>query len=286
MARYTDDRFATGYGVPRPKDVPVSLIVVHQTGNRKRGATAKMNLDHSHRTKGWSIHHIVDSTGIYDAVPHDQIAWHVAEPRIAEKMGYPISAPGRFGRGDIAAVGIEICVNRLVERGTDRGQKTIGESAKDGTYRYGEDGWPALFKSPSRTMRLDNATYAYAISCLSALMAQYPQAKVVGHGHLDPWTRNVDPFGVLPHGWDEFVDGARAQALHVDAPESPVRDEQGDPQPDPVSAGAVDVETATARVVAAQAASSASGADVARALERIQLAAKALGQAERALRGE
>ena len=63
--RFTDNRFKTGFGAPRPSDVPVKLIVVHQTGNRKKGSTAVANLNHSFKTHGWSIHRIVDDVGIY-----------------------------------------------------------------------------------------------------------------------------------------------------------------------------------------------------------------------------
>ena len=191
IRRFTDHRFASGFGVPRPIDV--ELIVVHQTGNRKAGATAKMNLDHSHNTKSWSIHRIVDETGIYSAVPLDQCAWHVAEPRIARRQGIPTSIPGRSGRGDVASVGIEICVNNLLDRSGGQGEKTIPAGEDD--YRAGADGWPSVHPSPSRNKQLDPKTYRAAIACLAELIAEFPDAKVVGHGQLDPWTRNTDPFG-------------------------------------------------------------------------------------------
>ena len=211
VRRFTDTRFKSGYGTPRPADIPVQLIVVHQTGNRKAGATAKMNLDHSFNTKSWSIQRIVDATGIYSAVPLDQIAWHVAEDSIAAAHGIPTSAPGREHRGDVAAVGLEICVNRLRDReGDDRGEKTIPLEGK--RFREDRDGWPSLHTSPSRVKKLGPKTYRAAIACLADLIGKFPDAKVVGHGQLDPWTRNTDPFGVLPYGWDAFVEAASRAA--------------------------------------------------------------------------
>ena len=218
-----DKRFETGYGVPRQGNAePVRLIVVHQTGNRRKDSTAKANLNHSFKTKSWSIHGIVDATGIYEAVPLDQIAWHVLEPRIAAKLGYPVSAPGRENRGDVCAVGVEICVNRLQQRAEgDLGQKTIPG-------RFDDDGWPGVFESPSRTLKLGPRTYRNAVRCVARLAAAFPDAKIVGHGHLDPWTRNTDPFGVLPHGWGGFLaDVHKAESrLHspvtaIHAPELP-----------------------------------------------------------------
>lgn len=212
MTHRSDERFKSGFGVPRPSNIDIELIVVHQTGNRNPGSTAKANLDYFANTKAASIHHIVDCDEIVDAVPHDQIAWHVAETRIAAAHGYPTSAPGRKHRGDVCTVGVEICVNHVNKRPLDQvGEKTIPD-------RYDDNGWPKIFKSPSRVWQLDAPTYINAIQCVAELAEQYPNALIVGHGHLDPWTRNTDPFGVLPDGWSGFIQDVH-EAMTTKPPE-------------------------------------------------------------------
>ena len=196
------------WGWPRPEGVEPEWGVVHRTGNPRADADA--NLAHSRKTKSWSIHHIVDRKGAQDAVPHDRVAWHVKEHRIARRLGLPIFVPGVSApRGDVAAIGIETCEDDAVPRKEgDLGQKTIPADIDD--IQYDSDGLPRLFASPSQTMRFSDATYVNLVELCRRLLKQYPNLKLCGHGHLDVWTRNIDPFGLLPLGWDPFIQAVRA----------------------------------------------------------------------------
>ena len=207
MTHAQDQRDWTDWGWPRPSSVDIQLIVVHRTANPR--ANALGNLHHSRSTKSWSIHHIVDSTAWMSVVPHELVAWHVKEPRIAASVGIPTTFPdgSHQPRGDVAAIGIEVCEDNIVSRPAgDVGQKTI-------VGRLGANGWPDLFPSPGGKQRFDDATYDNLLECLQSLTALYPNARIVGHGHLDPWTRNTDPFWMLPFEWGGLlsdVEGAGA----------------------------------------------------------------------------
>ena len=223
MTHVQDNRDWRDWGWPRPKGTEIELIVVHRTGNPR--ADALGNLAHSRRTKSWSIHEIVDATAWRSVVPHSLVAWHVKEARIARSLGYPVSLPGHDDRGDVAAVGIEVCENHVVARPAgDVGQKTIAG-------KLGKDGWPSLFTSPGGEQRFDPPTYRNLVECLIALRTRYPNARVVGHGHLDPFTRSTDPFWMLPRGWSGLLrDSAPAVEKPAEAAEAPSA--PSTPQPD------------------------------------------------------
>lgn len=200
MPHIVDARDWTEWGFLRPPSASVQLIVVHRTGNPR--ADAQGNLHHSRSTRSWSIHHIVDSTAWVDVVPHERVAWHVKETRIAAALGFPTEFPdgSHNPRGDIAAIGVEVCENNAVPRDGGRiGQKTIPGRLD----AAGE--WPSLFRSPSQTKQFDTKTYDNLLDCLISLKQQYPDARIVGHGHLDPWERNTDPFGLMPRGWEGLL---------------------------------------------------------------------------------
>lgn len=81
-----------GYGV--------RYIVVHDTGNRRKGASA---LNHYHYFNGGnrlaSAHYFVDDQGIVQTVEDYRSAWHCGDGR------------GRYGITNRNSIGIEMCVN-------------------------------------------------------------------------------------------------------------------------------------------------------------------------------
>lgn len=242
MTIQTDPRDWTEWGWPRPPGTDIQLIVVHRTGNPNAGVAA--NLNHSRNTKSWSIHHIVGPDAAVNVVPHRLVAWHVKEPLIAQRAGFPYSFPdgSHSPRGDVAAIGIEVCEDDAVERQSTGSAKAAGEKVicdigeKTGplsklirprsgnpyyaTPRMNGD-LPAIFTSPGATTRFSPAVYSNLVDLLTALRQRYPNAQVVGHGHLDPWTRTNDPFGLLPGGWEGLLaqtDANQAPKQIGDAP--------------------------------------------------------------------
>lgn len=78
-------------------------IVIHETGNPNKGANAKghsaymKNLAAANTTYT-SWHYTVDDTCAYHHIPDDEVAWHASDST-------------KEGGGNMAGIGIEICVN-------------------------------------------------------------------------------------------------------------------------------------------------------------------------------
>ena len=218
----TDKRDWTDLSWPRPAGDEIKLIVIHRTGNPKPGATAEMNLNYFFRTRKASIHHCVDSDVWWNAVPHDRVAWHVSEFRVVKRLGYDVRIPSAHRRhGDVQAIGIEVCENRRVARpdGYSPGQKTVPVGSND--YDALASGWPRLHSSPSQTWEFDDATYTNLVNGLLRLRDELPNALPIGHGHLDPWTRNTDPFGLMPDGWHALLDATEPNSTAASPPVAP-----------------------------------------------------------------
>lgn len=91
-------------GKIRPGDVrQKKWIVIHETGNSSKGADAKnhstylKNLAKANTTYV-SWHYTVDDHAIYHHIPDNEIAYHASDGRVE-------------GGGNMASIGIEICVN-------------------------------------------------------------------------------------------------------------------------------------------------------------------------------
>lgn len=91
-------------GKVRPGDVrQKKWVVIHETGNSSRGADAKnhstylKNLAKANTTYV-SWHYTVDDHEIYHHIPDNEIAYHASDGRVE-------------GGGNMASIGIEICVN-------------------------------------------------------------------------------------------------------------------------------------------------------------------------------
>lgn len=91
-------------GKVRPGDVrQKKWIVIHETGNSSKGADAKnhstylKNLAKANTTYV-SWHYTVDDHEIYHHIPDNEIAYHASDGRVE-------------GGGNMASIGIEICVN-------------------------------------------------------------------------------------------------------------------------------------------------------------------------------
>ena len=91
-------------GKVRPGDVrQKKWIVIHETGNSSQGADAKnhstylKNLAKANTTYV-SWHYTVDDHEIYHHIPDNEIAYHASDGRVE-------------GGGNMASIGIEICVN-------------------------------------------------------------------------------------------------------------------------------------------------------------------------------
>lgn len=108
-------------GIKRKK----KWIVVHETGNYSKGANAK---GHSHYLKGLansnttyvSWHYTVDDTCAYHHIPDDEIAYHASDGT-------------KEGGGNMAGIGIEICVNSdgNFEKAMDNAAWLIAKLLKD-----------------------------------------------------------------------------------------------------------------------------------------------------------
>lgn len=91
-------------GKVRPGDVrQKKWVVIHETGNSSKGADAKnhstylKNLAKANTTYV-SWHYTVDDHEIYHHIPDNEIAYHASDGRVE-------------GGGNMASIGIEICVN-------------------------------------------------------------------------------------------------------------------------------------------------------------------------------
>ena len=80
----------------------IRWIVIHETGNRKRGADAEMHNRFLHSAEQkqdpLSWHYTVDDHQIYHHIPDDERAYHAGDS-------------GVVGGGNDCGIGIEICVN-------------------------------------------------------------------------------------------------------------------------------------------------------------------------------
>lgn len=73
-------------------------ITVHNTGNARKGADAKMHTRYVDNTINYtSWHFTVDDKEIYQELPINEVAWHAGD--------------GANGRGNKTSIGIEICEN-------------------------------------------------------------------------------------------------------------------------------------------------------------------------------
>lgn len=78
-------------------------IVIHETGNRSKGADAKSHAAYMQslaKSNGQylSWHYTVDDKEIYHHIPDNEIAWHAGDGRAEDG-------------GNMSGIGIEICVN-------------------------------------------------------------------------------------------------------------------------------------------------------------------------------
>lgn len=80
----------------------IKWIVIHETGNQKRGADAEMHNRFLHspeqKSDPLSWHYTVDDKEIYHHIPDDERAYHAGDSGVA-------------GGGNDCGIGIEICVN-------------------------------------------------------------------------------------------------------------------------------------------------------------------------------
>ena len=78
----------------------IKFIVVHDTGNKSKGADAMAHYRYFNSgNRNASAHYFVDDKEIVQLVPDDKSAWHVGDGR------------GKFGILNSNSIGIEICVN-------------------------------------------------------------------------------------------------------------------------------------------------------------------------------
>lgn len=86
-------------GIKRDK----KWVVVHETGNTKKGANAKNHATYlknlaAANTTYVSWHYTVDDECAYHHIPDDEVAWHASDG-------------SKEGGGNYAGIGVEICVN-------------------------------------------------------------------------------------------------------------------------------------------------------------------------------
>ena len=90
-------------------------IIIHRDGNPRGAATRKTTADYFWSTQAASSHFVVDEDGVLAMVPMTHHAYHVSESHEISGTGFRVSDPnvqnGR-PRGDIGAIGIEICERR------------------------------------------------------------------------------------------------------------------------------------------------------------------------------
>lgn len=107
------DMLLTNHNRPKKKIIKLKGIVIHYTGNYKKGADAKANRNYFNGTNdAVSAHYIVDDKSIIRCVPDNEIAYHVGAKKytsIGEKIQEVINgvrySPNYF------LIGIEMCVN-------------------------------------------------------------------------------------------------------------------------------------------------------------------------------
>lgn len=77
----------------------IKYIVIHETGNKDKGANAKMHStfikNNSDLYTSW--HYTVDETEIYHHIPDNEIAYHAGDGK---------------GEGNTNGIGIELCINK------------------------------------------------------------------------------------------------------------------------------------------------------------------------------
>ena len=79
----------------------IKYIVIHETGNSKKGSDAKNHSTYLKKNSKVenSWHYTVDDTEIYHHLPDDEVGWHASDG--LNKNG-----------GNLNGIGIEICVNQ------------------------------------------------------------------------------------------------------------------------------------------------------------------------------
>ncbi|WP_422486400.1 N-acetylmuramoyl-L-alanine amidase family protein [Gudongella sp. DL1XJH-153] len=78
----------------------VEYIVVHDTGNPRRGADADAHFNYFNKPgRNASAHYFVDSVEILQIVPDSLAAWHCGDGR------------GRHGITNSNSIGVELCIN-------------------------------------------------------------------------------------------------------------------------------------------------------------------------------
>lgn len=88
------------YNFSERKGTKVKYIVIHDTGNKKRGAGAYNHyLYFNGGDRNASAHYFVDSKEIIQTVPDHLSAWHTGDGK------------GRYGVTNANSIGIEICIN-------------------------------------------------------------------------------------------------------------------------------------------------------------------------------
>lgn len=78
----------------------LEYIVVHDTGNPRKGAGAKNHYFYFDRKyRGASAHYFVDDSNIIELIDPHLVAWHCGDGK------------GRFGIRNDNSIGVEICIN-------------------------------------------------------------------------------------------------------------------------------------------------------------------------------
>lgn len=78
----------------------IAYIVVHDTGNPKKGADALAHVRYFDAApRGASAHYFVDDTGVYELVEQANVAWHCGDGK------------GRYGITNQNSIGIELCIH-------------------------------------------------------------------------------------------------------------------------------------------------------------------------------
>ena len=86
----------------RPRyDMDPQYITIHNTGNSRKGADAKMHTQYIDSAKGYiSWHFTVDDKIIYQELPCTETGWHAGDGN---------------GDGNMKSIGIEICENSNID---------------------------------------------------------------------------------------------------------------------------------------------------------------------------
>ena len=155
---YVTKHFDFG-GAPTAAQTP-RRVIIHRQGNP--GAKALASLEWGKRTGAFTIHTYIGGSVCYEAIPATRHAFHVSEPRVAQRKGWRWT--GAYGsRGDYDTIGIET------------------EDVKGGAPRQEY----SLTQDTRQTLVLRVADY----------LREFPHITpddIYEHAELDPWQRAFD----------------------------------------------------------------------------------------------